>query len=309
MRMRRIGSSDLVVSVTGLGCNNFGWRIDADRVNAVVNAAIDSGITFFDTAENYGDWQSEVLLGNALFGRREDVLIATKFGWGRATDADPIPRGSPEYILRAIDASLMRLRTDYVDLYQYHRPDGVTSLVETLGALNDLVDKGKVRYIGSSNLTAQQVREAAQISKERGFASFVSAQNEYSWLQRDAEAELIPACDELDVSLIPYSPLANGLLTGKYKPGEPIPSGTRLEGGLDVDDATWQRISALATFAKSRGLRLLDVAIGGLAGEPSVASVIAGATGPEQVRANAAAAEWEPTPADLVELRSITLAS
>jgi aryl-alcohol dehydrogenase-like predicted oxidoreductase len=309
MRVRHLGSSGLVVSVVGLGCNNFGWRLDADGSRDVVETALASGITLFDTAEMYGDGDSELFLGRALAGRREEAVIATKFGWGR--DTTP-PGGSAEYIRRAIDGSLERLGTDYVDLYQYHRPDGVTSVDETLGALADLVRAGKVRHVGSSNFSAAQVREADAAARARGVERFVSAQNEYSLLVREPEAELVPALDELGLGLIPYFPLARGMLTGKVRRGVPPPPGTRLAdqgmglaGGRDVRDSDWDRLERTEAFAAALGLTLLDVAIGGLAAMPTVASVIAGATSPEQVRANAAAGQWEPSAAELVELRTL----
>jgi aryl-alcohol dehydrogenase-like predicted oxidoreductase len=304
VRLRNVGMSELTVSAVGLGCNNFGWRLDADGTKAVVDAAVDAGITLFDTAESYGHGQSEVFLGRALGDRRKDVVIATKFGWGAGRDDDSVARGAPEYVRNAIDQSLQKLGTDYVDLYQYHRPDGVTPIEETLGAMNELVQQGKVRFIGSSNLSAAQVREADTVAGERGLTRFVSAQNQYSWLEREAEDELIPTCDELGIGLIPYFPLASGLLTGKYRRGETAPEGTRLEG-REIDDERWDRVEALEAFARERGVSILDVAIGGLLGDPTVASVIAGATKPEQVRANVAAGAWEPTPEEFAQLRSL----
>jgi aryl-alcohol dehydrogenase-like predicted oxidoreductase len=301
MRERRLGNSGLVVSVVGLGCNNFGWRLDEERAIGVVRAALDAGVTLFDTAETYGDGASERFLGRALAGRREEVVIATKFGWKQGTDS---PGGSAANVRRAIEGSLERLGTDYVDLYQYHRPDGVTPIEETLGALEELVEKGKVRHVGSSNFSAAEVRGADEVARARGASAFVSAQNEYSLLRRDAEAELVPALEELGLGLIPYYPLANGLLTGKYRRGEPAPAGTRLASrGLPADGAVWERAEALEGFAGARGLTLLDVAVGGLAAMPAVSSVIAGATSPEQVRANAAAGEWVPSAGELAELR------
>ncbi len=309
MRERRVGSSDLVVSVVGLGGNNFGRRIDERQSVAVIEAALDAGITFFDTAEMYSDGESERILGRALAGRRDEVVIATKFGWGLGTDP---PGGSPASVRAAIEGSLARLRTDYVDLYQYHRPDGVTPIEETLGALDELVRAGKVRYVGSSNFTAEQVREADAVARARGFARFVSVQNEYSLLVRDAERELVPALEELGIGLVPYFPLANGLLTGKVRRGAPPPAGSRLaDWGLElrrgrpVTDADWARLEALEAFAAARGRSLLEVAVGGLAAMPAVCSVIAGATSPEQVRANAAAGAWVPSAAELAELRAL----
>jgi aryl-alcohol dehydrogenase-like predicted oxidoreductase len=298
-----------VVSVVGLGCNNFGWRLDAERTRAVVEAALAAGITLFDTAEMYGDGASELFLGRALAGRRDEAVIATKFGWGQNTTP---PGGSADNIRRAIDGSLERLGTDYIDLYQYHRPDGVTPVEETLGALDELVRAGKVRHIGSSNFSAAQVRDADAVARARGFERFVSAQNEYSLLEREPEDELVPALEELGLGLIPYFPLARGMLTGKVRRGVPPPPGTRLAdqglglaGGTDVSDADWDRLESLEAFAAARGLSLLEVAIGGLAAMPAVASVIAGATSPDQVRANAAAGEWEPSAAELEELRAL----
>ena len=300
MRERHVGSSGLIVSVVGVGCNNFGWRIDAEQSRRVVDAALAAGITFFDTAESYGGGESEVFLGRALAGRRDEVVIATKFGAGGGGDP---PGGSAANIRRAIDGSLDRLGTDYVDLYQYHRPDGVTPIEETLGALDELVRAGKVRHVGSSNFSPEQVRAADALARGRGFSPFVSAQNEYSFLHREVEEELVPTLEELGLGLIPYFPLASGLLTGKYVRGEPAPSGTRLAArGVPADDATWSRVETLQAFAEARGLSLLDVAIGGLAAMPAVSSVIAGATSPEQVRANAAAGEWVPSVEELAEL-------
>jgi aryl-alcohol dehydrogenase-like predicted oxidoreductase len=220
MRTRTVGSSSLAVSVVGVGCNNFGWRLDTSAAGAVVDAAIEAGITLFDTAESYGDGESELFLGRALAGRRDRVVVATKFGWGSGRGDNSVARGHPDCVRAAIDASLERLGTDYVDLYQYHRPDGVTPLEETLAALNELVEAGKVRFIGSSNFSAAQVEEAEAVIAARGIARFVSAQNEYSWLEREAEAELVPACERLGIGLIPYFPLASGLLTGKYRRDE-----------------------------------------------------------------------------------------
>ena len=300
MRERRVGNSGLHVSVVGLGCNNFGWRLDAEQTRRVVHAAIEAGVTLFDTAESYGDGESERFLGRALAGRRAEVVIATKFGGRRDTTS---PGGSAENVRWAIDGSLERLGTDYVDLYHYHRPDGVTPIEETLGALDELVQAGKVRHVGSSNFSAAQVAAADERARSRGLSRFVSAQNHYSLLEREVEDELVPALEQLGIGLLPYFPLANGLLTGKYRRGGPAPAGTRLAGRVPDDDATWERIDALEAVAEARGLSLLDVAIGGLAAMPAVSSVIAGATTPEQVRANVAAGEWVPSADELAELR------
>jgi aryl-alcohol dehydrogenase-like predicted oxidoreductase len=303
MRTRRLGSSDLEVTVVGLGCNNFGGRIDEARSRAVIDAALDAGITFFDTADVYGNGGgSEEIIGRALEGRRDEVVLATKFGHDLG-DGEAA-RGARPYIRKALEASLRRLRTDRIDLYQYHRPDGVTPLADTLEALHELVQEGTVRAIGSSNFTAAMVEEAAAIARERGLTPFVSEQSQYSWLRREAESELLPACRRLGVAFIPYFPLASGLLTGKYTKGEPAPEGTRLHG-RELEEADLDAVERLRAFAERHGVSLLEVAIGGLAAVDGVGSVIAGATSPEQVRANAAAGGWEPTPAQLDELRSL----
>jgi aryl-alcohol dehydrogenase-like predicted oxidoreductase len=298
-----LGSAGPVVSVVGLGCNQFGRRLDADESRAVVDAALDAGITMFDTAEMYSDGESERFLGRALAGRRDGAVIATKFGW--APGVEP-PGGSAANIRRAVDDSLERLGTDYIDLYQYHRPDGVTPIDETLGALDELVRAGKVRHVGSSNFSATQVREADEVARAHGLTPFVSAQNEYSLLVREAEEELVPALDELELGLIPYFPLARGLLTGKARRGVPPPPGTRLAvQGVDVEDRDWDRLEGLKAFAVAHGLSLLELAIGGLAAMPTVTSVIAGATSAAQVRANAAAGEWEPSHGELAALHAL----
>ena len=291
--------------MVGLGCNNFGMRVDLGRTRAVVDAALDVGITLFDTADIYGNkGGSESFLGEVLEGRRDRVVLATKFGGdlGDGTQA----RGSRDYIRKAIDASLRRLRTDYVDLYQYHTPDEVTPFEETFGALDELVREGRVRYVGHSNLSAEQVEEVDALAASNGWTRPVSAQNRYSLLHRDPEQDLLPVCERLGLGVLPYFPLASGLLTGKYRRGEARPEGTRLTDRDDVfTDETFDRLEGLEAFAADRGLTLLDVAIGGLLGRPVVSSVIAGATTPEQVRANAAAGHWEPTPEDMAALDTI----
>ena len=291
--------------MVGLGCNNFGRTVDLEGTRAVVDAALDAGVTFLDTADVYGDkGGSESLLGEVLEGRRDRVVLATKFGqdMGHGTEA----RGSRAYIHQAIEASLQRLRTDVVDLYQYHTPDNITPFEETFGAVDELVREGKVRYVGHSNLDAAQVEEVDAICREHGFARPVSAQNQYSLLRREAEEELLPTCDRLGIGVLPYFPLASGLLTGKYRRGEPRPQGTRLsDREAAFTEETFERLEALEAFAKERGLTLLQVAIGGLLAQPAITSVIAGATKPEQVRANVEAANWEATPEDLAELNSL----
>jgi aryl-alcohol dehydrogenase-like predicted oxidoreductase len=311
MEYRQLGDSGLTVSAVGLGCNNFGGRLDATRTDAVVNAAVDAGITLFDTADVYRGDQgfSEELLGKALGNRRGDVVIATKFGGDMkgANGPDWGVRGSRRYIRRAVEASLQRLGTDWIDLYQLHVPDPVTPIEETLAALTELVAEGKVRYLGSSQFAAWQVVDADWTARTAGLEHFISAQNRYSLLDREVEDELVPACEQLGLGILPFFPLASGLLSGKYKRGASAPDGTRLAGQPDrLARADFDRIEALETFAAERDLTLIDVAIGGLAAQPAVASVIAGATSPEQIAQNVAAGTWEPTAADLAALDDLT---
>jgi aryl-alcohol dehydrogenase-like predicted oxidoreductase len=313
MRFRRLGDSGLVVSVVGIGCNNFGGRIDGPRTDEVVHTALDIGINLFDTADSYGNpvGRSEKMLGSALGRRRDKAVIATKFGSDLGGEIGPDwgARGSRRYIVRAAEASLKRLGTDYIDLYQIHWPDPLTPPEETLQALDDLVRGGKVRYLGCSNYAGWQVADAAWTARTKGLNPFVSAQNQYSLLNRDVERDLVPACERFGLGLLPFFPLASGLLTGKYQRGEAPPSGTRLDGERQrrlLQDAPWDTIEALEEFADKRGRSLLDIAIGGLAAQPAVASVIAGATSADQVRANATAGHWEPSDDDLSELDEIT---
>jgi len=305
MRTRRLGGEGPDVSVVGLGCNNFGMRVDLEGTRVVVDAALDAGVTLLDTADVYGDkGGSERFLGDVLEGRRDRVVLATKFG-GDMGDGERA-RGSGTYIRKAIEGSLSRLRTDYIDLYQYHTPDHVTPFEETFGALDELVRAGKIRHVGHSNLDADQVEEVDALAREHGWTRPVSAQNRYSLLHREAEDALLPVCERLGLGFLPYFPLASGLLTGKFRRGHPIPEGTRLSDRAEVfTDEAFDRIEALERFAEDRGVTLLHVAIGGLLGRPPVTSVIAGATKPEQVRSNVAAAEWEPTPEDLAALDQI----
>jgi aryl-alcohol dehydrogenase-like predicted oxidoreductase len=311
MEYRQLGDSGLAVSVVGLGCNNFGGRIDADQTNAVVAAAVDAGITLFDTADVYGGepGQSETLLGKALGSSRDKVVIATKFGGDMrgANGPDWGVRGSRRYIRKAVESSLRRLGTDWIDLYQLHHPDPVTPIDETLAALSELVAEGKVRYIGSSQFAGWQVADADWVARTAGHEHFISAQNKYSLLDRVAEDELVPACEHLGIGILPYFPLESGLLTGKYKRGEVAPDGTRLAKMPDrLAAADFDKIEALETFAAERDLSILDVAIGGLAAQPAVASVIAGATRPEQIAENVQAGAWDPTPEDLAALDDLT---
>jgi aryl-alcohol dehydrogenase-like predicted oxidoreductase len=307
MRYRPLGRSGLLVSVVGLGCNNFGGRLDLEAARAVVDAALDAGVTLLDTADVYGGpGGSETILGQLLEGRRDEVVLATKFGMSMGEESERELRGSRRYIRRAVEASLQRLRTDYIDLYQYHRPDGTTPVAETLEALSELVTEGKVRYVGCSNFAAWQLIDAEWISQSGGLPRFISAQNEYSLLERGAEAELLPACERHGIGVLPYFPLANGLLTGKYRRGEPAPAGTRLAARAQVlDHADFDRIDALEAFAAAAGRSLLELAIGGLAAQPAVASVIAGATTADQVRANVAAGAWIPDAGELEQLAEL----
>jgi aryl-alcohol dehydrogenase-like predicted oxidoreductase len=312
MRYRRLGTSGLVVSVIGVGCNNFGRKLDLDGTRAVVDAALDAGITLFDTADIYGTphGTSEECLGAALKGRRDDIVLATKFGMDMEgiNGNDFGARGSRRYVMRAVEASLRRLDTDYIDLYQMHEPDPATPIEETLAALDDLVRSGKVRYIGNSNFTGWQIADADWTARAAGQTPFISAQNQYSLLHRDVEAEVVPACEHFGLGLLPFFPLDSGLLSGKYRRGEPPAEGTRLSLPRYrkwLEGADWDTIEALTAYGEERGRTLLDVAIAGLAARPAVTSVIAGATTPEQIRANVAAGTWQLTPADVAALDEI----
>jgi aryl-alcohol dehydrogenase-like predicted oxidoreductase len=302
MRTRVLGDGGPEVSVVGLGTNNFGRRCDYDQTLAVIDAALDAGVTLFDTADIYGQGISEEYIGRALEGRRDQVVIATKFG----SEMDERPeerRGNPDYIRWAVEGSLRRLRTDVIDVYQMHVPDPVTPIVETLGALNDLVAEGKVRWIGSSNFSADQIEAAEEVSRGTGFHRFVSAQNQHSLVRREVEDDVLPVCEKLGIGFLPYFPLASGLLSGKYNRGEEATEG-RL-AGREIPDDQWDRAEALQSYADERGISLLDVAVGGLLAMPAVTSVIAGATKPEQVRANAVAGAWKPSESDIEALRAL----
>jgi aryl-alcohol dehydrogenase-like predicted oxidoreductase len=305
---RRLGGSSLEASVVGLGCNNFGKRLDLEQTAEVLDAALAAGITFFDTADVYGRSESERLMGQALAGHRDEFVLATKFGMEMrgVEDAPQLPRGSREYIRWAVEGSLERLQMDRIDLYQYHQPDGQTPLEQTLEALDELVREGVVTAIGCSNFSAPELEEADRISRERGLARFVTLQNEYSLLEREIEAEVAPACERLGISILPYFPLASGLLTGKYRRGAAGPAGSRLAARESPgSDEQFDVVEGLERFAAGRGLSVLDVAIGGLAAQPAVGSVIAGATRREQIEANVAALRWQPSAEDLAELDRI----
>src|SRR5437868_3335827 len=301
LEKRKIGSLD--VSIVGVGCNNFGIRLDEAHTEEVINAAVDDGINLFDTADTYANGRSEELIGRFLASRRSQVMIATKFG----LEVPGEGKGAhPEYVRRAFEASVKRLRTDYVDLYQQHVPDPEVPIAETLGALNELVSSGQVREIGCSNFSAQQLREAESTANRLEYARFVSVQNEYSLLHREPEAEVLPECERQGIAFLPFFPLKSGLLTGKYRKGEPIPEGTRVAKYERyrklLTEENLDKVEVLIDYAQSRGHGILDLAISWLLAHPPVASVIAGATSAEQIRANARAAGWQLTPADLAEI-------
>jgi aryl-alcohol dehydrogenase-like predicted oxidoreductase len=294
MRTRKLGP--LEVTVVGLGCNNFGGRLDEEGTRRVVDAALDAGVTFFDTADVYGNQGgSETIIGRVLEGRRDQVVLATKFGSDMGDGATR--RGSSDYILLALEASLRRLQTDVIDLYQHHREDPDTPVEETIATLDELVDQGTIRAYGTSNYQPVNLERAKAVAGP----GYVSEQSEYSWLTRDAEEELLPTCELLGLGFIPYFPLASGLLTGKVSRDQPPAEGTRLYG-REIDAAKLDEVECLRASAEAHGVSLLDVAIGGLLAVEPVVSVIAGATKPEQVRANATAGAWEPTRAELDEL-------
>lgn len=316
---RPLGASGLNPTVIGLGCNNFGGRLDLDGTAAVIDAALEGGVSFLDTADTYGRrangasapgvGRSEELLGQVLKGRRDEVVLATKFGMDMGDGFGPA-RGSAVYIHAAVDGSLRRLRTDRIDLYWYHRPDGITPILETLGALDALVRAGKVRAVGASNFSAAQLREAAAVAAAHDLTPFCALQNEYSLLRRGPERDgTLAACEELGVAFIPFYPLASGLLTGKYHRSGERPAGARLSAGESLaSDREWDVIEALEEFARGRDLTMTQVAIGFLLGRAAVSSVIAGATRPEQIALNTAATGWTATQAELATLSEIAVA-
>ncbi|TWF94539.1 aldo/keto reductase [Saccharopolyspora dendranthemae] len=314
MDQRRLGESGLAVSAVGLGCNNLGRPGTATETlsgtRSVVDAALDSGITFFDVADTYGSprGRSEELLGQALSGRRDLAVIATKFGMDMQGSNGPDfgARGSRRYVRRAVESSLRRLATDWIDLYQLHRPDPLTPLEETLSVLDDLVREGKIRYVGHCNLAGWQVADASWTATSAGLTAPVSSQHHYSLLSREVEREVVPAAQRFGLGLLPYFPLANGLLTGKYRRDQIPPADSRLAGRAQLlTEAPWDRIEKLRLFAEQRGITMSTVALGWLAARSPVASVIAGATSPEQVQANAQAANWSPDDADLATLNAL----
>jgi aryl-alcohol dehydrogenase-like predicted oxidoreductase len=304
---RNLGKSGLQVSVVGLGCNNFGARVDASGTQAVVDQCIEEGITFFDTADMYGGGESEKFLGAALKPHRHDVVIATKAG--ASMGEGPYKRGaSRKYLMDAAEASLQRLGTDYIDLFQIHFPDANTPIEETLRALDDLVRAGKVRYIGNSNFFGRQIVEAEWVARTEHLTRFVSAQNEYNVLQRSVEVEIAPACSENGLGMLPFHPLASGFLTGKYRPDQPPPEGARLSSGSGasaLNEGNFDKLLKLEKFAEDHGHTLIELAFGWLASQPFVSSVIAGATKPEQVTANAKAASWRLTAEEYDEIDDI----
>jgi aryl-alcohol dehydrogenase-like predicted oxidoreductase len=310
MRYRTLGDSGLQVSVVGLGCNNFGRRLDTDGARTVVDAGLEAGVTLLDTAESYGGHgASETILGEILEGRRDRVVLATKFGhqssdlgYGPAAGA----KGGRSYIRRAVTESLRRLRTDYIDLYQLHTPDPVTPIAETIAALDELVREGKVRYIGHSNLSGWQLADAAHTAEQMGAAPFISAQNHWSLLERSAEAEVVPAAIHFGLGVLPYFPLANGLLTGKVRRGQGPAEGTRLASRASyITEEKLDRVEELVSWAQGQGVSLLEVAIGALAAQPGCSSVIAGAMSAEQIKANVAAGEWIPDDEQLAAIDQI----
>lgn len=310
MTYRQLGSCGLTVSSVGLGCNSYGVTVAPPDVSDVVNAALDAGITLFDTADVYGSsaGESEELLGAALGARRDEVIVATKFGMDTKglNGPDWGVRGSRRYIRKAVEGSLRRLGTDYIDLYQMHAPDPLTPISETLAALGELVAEGKVRYIGSSNFTGWQIIDADWTAHTAGSPAFVSAQNEYNLLNRTLEREVVPAVEHIGVGVLPFFPLASGLLTGKYTRGQAAPEGTRLTRRPErLANANFDTIEALQSFADERDITMLQVAMGWLGAQPSVSSVISGASKPEQVRSNAQAL-WVPSEEDLAALDELT---
>ena len=311
MEYRNLGDSGLKISLAGLGCNNFGMKIDAEQTRAVVHRALDEGVTFFDTADIYGRrGGSEEMLGKALGPRRRDVIVASKFGMPMG-DGPYLRGGSRRYVMAAAEASLKRLGTDYIDVYQIHQPDPETPQEETLAALDDLVRAGKVRYLGNSNFSGWEVADAAWISRTRGSARYVSAQNQYNLLDRRIERDLLPACRKFGLGMLPYFPLASGFLTGKYRRGAEAPAGTRLAlmapmAKQVMTDQNFATLEKLEEFSRQRGHTMVELAMSWLACQPTVSSVISGATLPEQVTENVKACQWKLSAEELKEVDTIT---
>ena len=303
---RRIigGTGRLSVSLVGLGCNAFGKRVDEKGTHAVMDAAIDVGIDFFDTAESYGGGNSETYMGRGLKGKRDKVFFASKFG-NTIVHIDGKNRGSSENIRAALDKSLAKLQTDYIDLYQLHRPDYDTPIVDTMGALEDLVTEGKIRYYGCSYFTCVQMQEAVDEARRSGLRGFVTAQNAWNVLQRDIEPELVPVCEASGITVLPYYPIAKGLLTGKYLRGKSAPAGSRLVGDADLENADFDRLERMDTYARDHGYDLLTLAMSWLASQPVAASIIAGGSKPEQMAANANAIQWKMTAENLREIDAV----
>ncbi len=310
MPERQFGTTDLRVSPIGLGCNNFGVRLDQAAARSIVHAALDAGITVFDTADIYGNrGGSETILGDALGSRRKHVVLVTKFGLAM-DDEGQLKGGSARYIVTAIEASLKRLKTDWIDLYYLHRPDPTTPIEETLRALDALIAQGKVRYIGCSNMSASQIVEAQRISQANGLSSFIACQDQYNLLSRQIEAEIITAMEAHHLALVPYFPLASGMLTGKYEPGAPIPAGTRMSykrySDRFLNDENFRIVERLREFCGKRGRSLLELAFGWLLSKPVVGCVIAGASTPQQIYQNAAAIDWRLDAAEMAEVDRLT---
>jgi aryl-alcohol dehydrogenase-like predicted oxidoreductase len=309
VRDRKFGQTDLALSAIGLGCNNFGVRLDVSAAERVVNTALDAGVTVFDTADIYGRGKSEEFLGGALGTRRHDAVIITKFGLPMDQSAKPRD-GSPDYVIRAVEASLKRLRTDWIDIYLLHRPDPATPIEATLRALDTLIDQGKVRYAGCSNMTASQINEAQQVAKTGGLRGFVCCEDQYNLLSRQIEKDVIPAMEMHGLALLPYFPLASGMLTGKYEAGAPLPEGARLSNKRYSDrflnDDNFRIVEALRSYCAQRGRSLLELAFGWLLTKPIIGSVIAGASSPEQLLQNISAMDWRLSAAELGEVNEMT---
>jgi len=298
------GKEGLEVSLVGLGCNAFGGRVDEKGTHAVIDAAIEAGIDFFDTAENYGGGNSELFIGTGLKGRRNKVFLATKFGLTHSHVAGK-PKGSPENIRVAVEQSLKKLQTDRIDLYQQHRPDPETPVLDTMGALEDLVSAGKIRYYGCSYYSGAQMQEAVDAARKARLKGFVTAQNAWNMLERGIEADLVPVCEANGIGVLPYYPIARGLLTGKYRRGRDAPAGSRLAGDGNLATTNFDILERLEAYAKDHGYDLLTLAVSWLAAQPSIVCIISGMSRPEQAAANAGAARWKLTPANLEEIDAL----